>query len=48
VIGSGSAPVYSLINILQSAKDTLDSAQGWLDSAKKKPVIHEQGQQPPA
>lgn len=48
VIGSGSAPVHSLINILQSAKDTLDSAQGWLDSAKKKPVIHEQGQQPPA
>jgi hypothetical protein len=48
VIGSGSAPVHSLINILQSAKDALDSAQGWLDSAKKKPVIHEQGQQPPA
>jgi len=48
VIGSGSAPVHSLINILQSAKDTLDSAQGWLDSAKKKPVVHEQGQQPQA
>jgi len=38
VIGSGSAPVHSLINILQSAKDTLDSAQGWLDSAKKTPA----------
>jgi len=38
VIGSGSAPVHSLINILQSAKDTLDSAQGWLDAAKKKPT----------
>ncbi len=35
VIGSGSAPVHSLINILQSAKDTLDSAQGWLDTNKK-------------
>ncbi len=44
VIGSGSAPVHSLINILQSAKDTLDSAQGWLDSAKKKPATQEQGQ----
>jgi hypothetical protein len=43
VIGSGSAPVHSLINILQSAKDTLDSAQGWLDSAKKKPATQEQG-----
>jgi hypothetical protein len=44
VIGSGSTPVHSLINILQSAKDTLDSAQGWLDSAKKKPAAQEQGQ----
>jgi hypothetical protein len=35
VIGSGSAPVHSLINILQSAKDTLDSAQGWLESKKQ-------------
>lgn len=35
VIGSGSAPVHSLINILQSAKDTLDSTKGWLDSKKK-------------
>jgi hypothetical protein len=35
VIGSGSAPVHSIINILQSAKDTLDSAQGWLDANKK-------------
>jgi hypothetical protein len=43
VIGSGSAPVHSLINILQSAKDTLDSAQGWLDSARKKPAAQEQG-----
>jgi len=34
VIGSGSAPVHSLINILQSAKDTLDSAQDWLGSSK--------------
>ncbi len=41
VIGSGSAPVHSLINILQSAKDTLDSAQGWLDSARKKPAVQE-------
>jgi hypothetical protein len=44
VIGSGSAPVHPLINILQSAKDTLDGAQGWLDSAKKKPATQEQGQ----
>jgi hypothetical protein len=36
VIGGGSAPVHSLINILQSAKETLDSAQGWLDAAKNK------------
>jgi hypothetical protein len=36
VIGSGSAPVHSLINILQSAKDALDSAGDWLESAKKK------------
>ena len=41
VIGSGSAPVHSLINILQSAKETLDSAQGWLDAAKKKPAAQE-------
>ncbi len=34
VIGCGSTPVHSLINILQSAKDTLDSAQGWLDRAR--------------
>jgi hypothetical protein len=36
VIGSGSTPVHSLINILQSAKDTLESAQGWLDANKNK------------
>ncbi len=36
VIGSGSAPVHSLINILQSAKDTLESAHGWLDANKNK------------
>jgi hypothetical protein len=42
VIGSGSTPVHSLINILQSAKDTLNSAPGWLDSAKKKSAAQEQ------
>jgi hypothetical protein len=36
VIGSGSAPVHSLINILQSAKEALDSAQGWLDANRPK------------
>jgi hypothetical protein len=36
VIGSGSTPVHSVINILQSAKDTLESAQGWLDANKNK------------
>ncbi len=44
VIGSGSAPVHSLINILQSAKDTLDSAQGWLNSAKSKATTQGQGE----
>jgi len=36
VIGSGSTPVHSLINILQSAKDTLESTQDWLDANKFK------------
>ena len=31
VIGSGSYPVHSLVGFLQRAKDTLDSAQGYLD-----------------
>ena len=31
VIGSGSNPVHSLIGILQQTKDTLDSAQGFLN-----------------
>jgi len=43
VIGGGSAPVHSLINILQSTKDTLDSAQDWLASRKK--PEKEQGEQ---
>ena len=43
VIGSGSGPVHSLINILQAAKDTLESAQGWLDRLQKKPQTKEQG-----
>jgi len=30
VIGSGSYPVHSLVGLLQGAKDTLDSAQGYL------------------
>jgi hypothetical protein len=45
VIGSGSAPVHSLINILQSAKDTLDSAQGWIESAGLKNRTTAQRQQ---
>jgi len=36
VIGSGSAPVHSLINILQSAKDTLESTRDWLDANKNR------------
>jgi hypothetical protein len=36
VIGSGSAPVHSLINILQSSKETLDSAQDWLDANRSR------------
>ena len=42
VIGSGSGPVHSLINILQAAKDTLVSAQGWLEQLQKKPQTKEQ------
>lgn len=42
VIGSGSGPVHSLINILQSVKDTLDSAQDWLDRLHIKPQTREQ------
>jgi len=33
VIGSGSYPVHSLVGFLQRAKDTLDSAQGYLNRA---------------
>ena len=44
VIGSGSGPVHSLINILQAAKDTLESAQGWLERLQKKPLSTEQGE----
>lgn len=44
VIGSGSGPVHSLINILQSVKDTLDSAQGWLDRLHIKPKTQDKGE----
>lgn len=43
VIGSGAAPVHSLINILQSAKDTLDGAQGWLKTAQKSKPASQEG-----
>ncbi len=33
VIGSGSYPVHSLVGFLQRARDTLDSAHGYLDRA---------------
>lgn len=32
IIGSGAYPVHSLVGILQQAKDTLDSAKGYLQS----------------
>jgi hypothetical protein len=44
VIGSGSGPVHSLICILAAAKETLNSAQGWLERLQKKPLSTEQGE----
>jgi hypothetical protein len=41
VVGSGTAPVHSLINILQSVKDTLDSAQDFMDVRKIAPPKEE-------